>query len=225
MTCDGVRTQPGRAENRHASIPVRLTRSAACGIERRTDRCSNIRDMSVIAIREATDDDLDDVLNVECRAFGGETEAELVRDLLADPSAEPRLSLVASLDGHCVGHILFTTVILVGAPRRVNASILGPLAVMPEAQSQGIGGKLIGEGLRLLGAAGVELVFVLGHPGYYPRFGFEPAGRSGFEAPYPIAEEHADAWMVQALRAGVIGSVAGRVQSADTLSRPELWRE
>jgi predicted N-acetyltransferase YhbS len=72
---------------------------------------------------------------------------------------------------------------------------------------------------------GVELVFVLGHPGYYPRFGFKPAGVLGFEAPYPIPEKHADAWMVRELRAGIIGSVRGKVVCADTLSRPEYWRE
>jgi len=178
-----------------------------------------------MSISETTKHDLDDVLGVERRAFGHDLEADLVRDLLGDPSADPRLSLLASLDGEPVGHILFTSVTLVGAKRAVAAALLAPLAVVPEAHGRGLGRELIEEGLRLLTLSGVDLVFVLGDPGYYGRFGFEPAGRLGLAAPYPIAEEHADAWMAQALRDGVIGSVAGCVACADTLSKPELWRE
>jgi putative acetyltransferase len=176
-------------------------------------------------IREATKDDLNTVLHIERRAFGYDKEAQLVSDLLGAPSAAPKLSLLASMDGSCVGHILFTAVSVRGPESPVTASILAPLAVLPDAQGQGVGGALITEGLRLLKASGVDIVFVLGHPGYYPRHGFQTAGRLGFEAPYPIPEEHADAWMVQALKDGVIGSIAGAVRCADTLDRPEHWRE
>ena len=96
---------------------------------------------------------------------------------------------------------------------------------MPDIQKQGIGGRLIERGLQLLSRSGVDLVFVLGHPEYYPRYGFKPAGHLGFEAPYPIPDEHADAWMVQALRPGVIGSVSGKVICADALNKLEYWRE
>jgi putative acetyltransferase len=68
-------------------------------------------------------------------------------------------------------------------------------------------------------------VFVLGHPEYYPRFGFRPAGALGMDAPYPIPERHADAWMVQALRPGLLGQVRGTVRCADTLNDPRHWRE
>ena len=176
-------------------------------------------------IRAAKGSDLNEVLRVESRAFGQDEESELVRGLLNDPSAAPLLSLLAINDKQAVGHILFTRVGLAGAQEPVSASILAPLAVIPESQRRGVGGKLIEEGLRILSEMGVELVFVLGHPGYYPRFGFKPAGVLGFEAPYPIPEKHADAWMVRELRAGIIGSVRGKVVCADTLSRPEYWRE
>jgi putative acetyltransferase len=69
------------------------------------------------------------------------------------------------------------------------------------------------------------LVFVLGHPDYYPRHGFEPAGPQGLDAPYPIPAAHEDAWMVLALRPGVIGKLRGRVVCADALDKPEYWRE
>ncbi|WP_439346591.1 GNAT family N-acetyltransferase [Vacuolonema iberomarrocanum] len=97
--------------------------------------------------------------------------------------------------------------------------------MVPDFQGQGIGGQLIKRGLQWLSASGTDLVFVLGHPGYYPRYGFQPASPLGFEAPYPIPDKDADAWMVQALRPNVIGTVSGKVVCADVLDRPEYWRE
>ena len=178
-----------------------------------------------MSIREATESDLMDVLSIERRAFGHDEEAELVRCLLDDPSARPILSLIAFDDNRAVGHILFTKAHLANAKDEVSTVILAPLAIVPEAQKKGIGGKLIKRGLKALSRSGVVLVFVLGHPQYYPRHGFEPAWCLGFEAPYPIPDDDADAWMVQALRPEVIGSLCGKVLCADGLNRPEYWRE
>ena len=179
----------------------------------------------LIDIRASKDSDLDDILSVERIAFGRDDEAELVKALLDDPSAKPILSLLAFKNNHAVGHILFTTARLIGPRNNPSIVILAPLAVVPDAQNQGIGGRLIKTGLRQLSKSGVDLVFVLGHPRYYSRHGFSPAGRLGFEAPHPIPDEHADAWMVQALRARVIDSVSGKVICSDELGRPEHWRE
>ncbi len=176
-------------------------------------------------IREASDSDLNDVLSVERLAFGHDDEAELVRNLGSDPSAKPILSLLAFQDNVAVGHILFTTAHLTNNQKTTAIALLAPLAVVPDAQRQGIGGKLIERGLQLLSRSGVDLVFVLGYPEYYSRHGFKPAGCLGFEAPYPIAHEHADAWMVQALRPEIIGTVRGKVVCADALNKPEYWRE
>ena len=123
-------------------------------------------------------------------------EAELVRVLLVDPSAKPFLSLLTFKD-KAVGHILFTTARVTKTQDTALISILAPLAILPDFQKQGIGGRLIERGLKLLSKSGIDLVFVLGHPEYYPRYGFKPAGYLGFEAPYSIPDEHADAWMVQ----------------------------
>ncbi len=174
-------------------------------------------------ISEASAAELDEVLSVEREAFGEDDEADLVRNLLNDPSARPLLSLVAQDGDRIVGHILFTAARLEGASRDVSVAILAPLAVVPEAQRRGIGGNLIEHGINRLGESGVELVFVLGHPEYYPRHGFEPASRLGLAAPYPISLE--DAWMVRALRPGVIGAVQGAIVCADAMSKPEYWRE
>lgn len=176
-------------------------------------------------IREAKDSDIDDVLFVERLAFGHDHEAKLVRDLLGDPSANPILSLLAWKDDRAVGHILFTKAHLANNQQTASIAILAPLAIVPDSQNQGIGGKLIQKGLELLSKSGVDLVFVLGHPGYYRRHGFKPASCLGLEASYPIPDQHIDAWMVHALRPGVIGSVCGKVICADALNKPEYWRE
>lgn len=168
--------------------------------------------------------DLDDVLLVERAAFGRDEEAALVRDLLGDPSARPLLSLLAREDDRAVGHILFTSVRLTEAPQAVGA-LLAPLAVVPDAQRRGVGRRLVERGLHLLAASGVDLVFVLGSPDYYPRFGFEPAGRRGLAAPFPIPPEDEDAWMVLRLRDDATGAIRGTVVCADALGKPEYWRE
>ena len=178
-------------------------------------------------IRSTEDDDLPVILGLVASAFGeaeGPEVAELVKDLLADRTAQPTLSLAAIADGEIVGYLLFSRVRIEGGTA-VPAAILAPLAVRPDRQQQGIGGQLIREGLRRLQDAGTDLVFVLGHPGYYPRYGFAPAGVRGFEASYPIPEKNADAWMVQELRPGVIGRVSGKVRCAKMLDKPEYWRE
>ncbi|MCB9948269.1 MAG: N-acetyltransferase [Rhodospirillaceae bacterium] len=181
--------------------------------------------MTTPQVREAADDDLDRVLAVHRQAFGQETEAGLVRDLLADPSAAPRLSLLATDGGRPVGHILFTAVTVAGAHPPVAAAILAPLAVVPGAQGRGIGRRLVEDGLRRLAASGTDLVFVLGDPQYYGRFGFEPASPRGLAAPYPLPEAYAEAWLVRRPGPGAIGTATGRVDCAEMLRRPELWQE
>ena len=175
-------------------------------------------------IREAKNAELSDVLYVEGQAFGNEKEAALVRALLNDHTAKPTLSLMAFVDNKAVGHILFSKLRIFGSDRD-DIRLLAPLAVIPDYQKQGVGGALISEGLTYLKRDGVSLVFVLGHPGYYPRHGFTPAGRFGFAAPYPIPEKDAGAWMVQELKVGVLGSIGGNVVCAEALDRPEYWRE
>ncbi|MCD4804753.1 MAG: N-acetyltransferase [Desulfobacterales bacterium] len=161
---------------------------------------------------------------VQRAAFGSDEEANLVRDLLGDDSAKPIVSLLAFQGNRAVGHILFTKARL-ESKALLSISILAPLAVVPDAQKQGIGGELIEYGLQVLLESGVDLVFVLGHPKYYPRYGFKPAGNLGFDAPYPIPDKNADAWMVRVLRPEVIDTFSGKVICADKMNNPKYWRE
>lgn len=162
-------------------------------------------------------------LHIERMSFGQEDEAALVAALIDDASAQPHWSLLAVWPSGPVGHALFTTVTVGERTSSPRAAILAPLAVLPEAQRQGIGGALIEEGARRLAAAGVSLLFVLGHPGYYTRHGFVPATPHGLHAPYPI--EPQEAWMVRPLAAGALGTVSGQVSCAAALDQPEYWRE
>lgn len=179
-------------------------------------------------IRHFTESDRKEILHIHTLAFGeeqGPVIADLVEGLLDDKTAVPILSLVAVIEGTLVGHILFTKATITQTTVPVSAHILAPLAVLPEAQQKGVGCALINEGLKRLKDSGVELVFVLGHPGYYPRCGFVPAGALGFEAPYPIPEEHAAAWMMQELNGNAVGRIRGTVQCSEVLNQPQHWRE
>ena len=179
-------------------------------------------------IRNSYKSDRLEIEKVHTTAFGkdkGTEIAELVNGLFDDKTAEPILSLVAVKNKKIIGHVLFTKVNIAHTPVSVSARILAPLAILPEVQAKGVGGLLIKEGLDRLKKADVELVFVLGHPDYYPRSGFTPAGELGFEAPYHIPDEHAGAWMLIELSSGTIGNVKGTVECSDVLNQPQHWRE
>jgi putative acetyltransferase len=174
-------------------------------------------------LREATPADRTAVLEVHKLAFGRDEESLLVDGLLADPSAQPTLSVVAEDRGRIVGHVLFTSVKLVGPEDPPAASILAPLAVVPSAQRSGVGRRLIEAGCELLSQRRVGLLFVLGDPNYYTRRGFTSAMPHGLRAPYDI--EPQAAWMVRALAGHALGNIQATVRCADALAPEKYWRE
>ena len=103
------------------------------------------------------------------------------------------------------------------------ALILAPLAVLPAFQRQGVGQALIEHGASTLTATGVQLLLVLGEPASYTRCGFVSPHPYALRAPYPIVPEQP--WMVRPLSADVVDSVTGVVRCADSLTKPEYWRE
>ena len=176
-------------------------------------------------IREATAAEFDAVMEVEKEAFGYDKEAQLVAQLLGDPTAQPIVSLLAFDGDEPIGHVLFTRAYFDEQGDSPLMHILAPLAVKPAYQRQGIGGMLIKEGLRALQAMGSELVFVLGHEEYYPRHGFAPyAARRGYLPPYPMPTENEVYWMVQPIGRLGYGVGTGTVRCCDELNRPEHWR-
>jgi putative acetyltransferase len=173
-------------------------------------------------IRESDGSDYEKIMEINRAAFRSDEEAKLVSDLFQDQTAMPLLSLVAILNNKAVGHILFTKCRL--EPKaNVSAVILAPLSVLPAHQRTGLGGSLIRSGLKILENRGIDLVFVLGHPSYYPRFGFKPAKPLGFDPPYPRDDSRMNAWMVLELRSCIIKNTSGKVVCADQLNKPEYW--
>jgi putative acetyltransferase len=138
-------------------------------------------------------------------AFGRAVEADLLDALREDGDLVPELSLVAVEDDVVVGHVAFSrTTVADGTP----VLLLGPIGVRPEHQRRGIGDALIREGLERAAATDAAFVVLLGHPSYYPRFGFEPAASFGLRAPVPVPPQ---AWMACPLPGrprGVAGVVA-----------------
>ena len=118
--------------------------------------------------------DASDIREVETRAFGFSKETDLVASLLEDESARPALSLLARYEGKAVGHILFTRATFKGEMDSPLMHILAPLAVIPEYQGMGVGGRLIRTGIEHLRLMGCQTVFVLGHATYYPDMGSNP---------------------------------------------------
>jgi len=179
-----------------------------------------------VQVRETNTNDFNDIMTVEKQAFGYDKEAKLVADLLADKSAEPIVSLLAFHKEEAIGHILFTRAYFDNEEVQPMMHILAPLAVKPEYQRQGIGGMLIQAGIEKLRTMGSNLVFVLGHKEYYPKYGFTPNALSlGYPAPYPILEEYNDYWMVRAISPKGFEVGKGKIRCSDELNKPEHWRD
>ena len=135
-----------------------------------------------MTISEETEADFLVIAALTRTAFGGEYEVELIQKLRAAGLAI--VSLVAIEEGSIVGHILFSELAVELNGRTVKSAALAPMAVLPERQRQGIGSKLVETGLRVLRNRGYEAVIVLGHPDYYPRFGFLPSLTACLVAPF-----------------------------------------
>jgi predicted N-acetyltransferase YhbS len=140
-----------------------------------------------IVIRPEQAEDAAQIYQVNKLAFKGEFESRLVEKLRRGSDFIPSLSLVALLNGQVVGHILFSKICIVGrAGTREETLALAPVAVLPQVQRKGIGGRLIRKGLAEAQRLGFRSVVVVGHEHYYPRFGFRPAEQWHIEAPFEV---------------------------------------
>src|SRR5688572_1456955 len=135
--------------------------------------------MTQLIIRPETIDDISAIHALNATAFARDgvpgLEAKLVDALRVRKAVT--LSWVAVEEGAIVGHVLYSPVTFAWSDASFEAVVLGPVVVLPEYQKRGIGSPLIEESLEALRGEGHPAVFLVGHPTYYPRFGFVPAAR------------------------------------------------
>lgn len=152
-------------------------------------------------IREERSSDIEAIREVNRLAFGQETEGNIVDALRSSDAL--LLSLVATQNDRVVGHAAYSPATIEG---RINGAALGPMAVLPDYQRQGIGRRLIESGNRMLEADGCPFIVVLGHPEYYPRFGFKPASAQGISCEWEAPDE---AFMLLVLDDNAMQDVSG----------------
>lgn len=162
-----------------------------------------------IIIREERPEDIVAIGDLNDRAFGQEREGHLVDALRSHGGIS--LSLVATLNGRVVGHVLYSPA-TIGA---VAGVALGPMGVLPEHQRQGIGSKLIESGKRIVRGSGCPFIIVLGHANYYPRFGFRPASTHGVMCDWDVPD---DVFMLLVLDDQKMEGVSGLAKYRD-----EFW--
>lgn len=172
--------------------------------------------LSKLQIRESGPDDSAAIESLYPEAFPDEDLLPVVRDLLNDTGVVT--SFVATIDTRFVGHVIFTRCGVVG--NSANVSLLGPLAIAPAWQRQGIGSVVVQTGLRRLAESGVSLVLVLGDPAYYGRLGFLP--EFAVEPPYRLPPEWDGAWQSHFLSQPATPCV-GKLSVPPQWRQPLLW--
>jgi putative acetyltransferase len=160
-----------------------------------------------LIIRCEETQDQDAVRSINESAFERTDEADLIDGLRRE--AAVLLSLVAETENQLVAHVLFSRMWIDHAAGSIAAVALAPIAVLPSYQRKGIGAKLIENGVARLRRSGERIVFVLGHPDYYARFGFSTETTCGVEAPFP---RHA--FMAVELGAEPMDGICGKVRYA-----------
>jgi putative acetyltransferase len=158
----------------------------------------------MVTVRYESDEDVQAIYQVNLAAFARTAEADLVQALRK--TAEPFFSFVAEYDHEVVGHVAFSPVTIGGVHRGLG---LAPMAVKPFIQRRGVGAALINASLQSLREKQCAWVVVLGHPSYYPRFGFRPAHEHGIACEYRMLPE---AFMALELVPNALEKITGVVR-------------
>ncbi len=163
----------------------------------------------MIIIRHETPSDIAAIQAVNKQAFDGrEAEPGLVDAIRKSENFIPEFSLIAEENGRILGHILFSRIHIETENGQVPALALAPMAVLPGYQKQGIGSQLVKRGLDECKRLRHAIVIVLGHPAYYPRFGFSASSAKALDCPFG---DWGEVWMALALIPGALQGVRGKV--------------
>ncbi len=165
-------------------------------------------------IRPERIEDIQKIRSINLEAFDTEAEADLVEALRN--SGIPLISLVAEQDGELVGHILFSPTALEEGSSSISIAGLAPMAVLPACQNKGIGSMLVEAGMVYCKNAGYAAVVVLGHPDYYPRFGFVPSISYGITSEYDVPPE---VFMAKELQEGTLTNCNGIVKYHEAFNK------
>ncbi len=163
----------------------------------------------MIEIRKEESRDHEAIHQLNLIAFDNGPEAVLVDTLRA--SCEEYVSFVAVEDGSVIGHILFTPATVEGCS--AVGMGLAPMSVVPSLQRKGLGSRLVRYGLEYLRNAGCPFVIVLGHPEYYPRFGFEPCSKYHLRSQWEGVPD--DAFLIVVFESGVLPKTGGIARYRD----------
>ena len=165
----------------------------------------------VVTVRQENLDEIAAVHAVNESAFGQPTEARIVDSIRA--ACPDVVSLVAVDGDKVVGHIFFSPVIVRGSNGIIQGMGLAPMAVLPERQRQGIGSMLVKAGIKAMRERNCPFIIVLGHPEYYPRFGFAPASHHGLSCQWDEVPD--EAFMVLILDEAAMAGVSGTARYRD----------
>jgi predicted N-acetyltransferase YhbS len=182
-------------------------------LSKRKIRKGRVFNMEIL-IRQEAGADFDSVYEVVKEAFlnaeyTNHDEQNLVVRLRNSVAFVPALSLVAVVNDKIAGHILFTKIKIKGDEKEYLSLALAIISVLPDMQGKGIGEKLILERHKIALELGFNSVIVLGHPGYYPRFGYVPASYFGIMAPFDVPDE---VFMANELAANALSDTKGVVE-------------
>jgi len=160
--------------------------------------------MNEVNIRSERQNDYEQITEVNNLAFNQPNEGLMISALRKNNKFIPELSLVAEIDSKVVGHILFFPLNIISGEKSYEVLSLAPMAVLSEYQKKGIGKNLVTEGLKKAKEV------VLGHPTYYPKFGFEPASKWNIKL--PIDDVPDEASMAIELEEGFLEDKAGVIE-------------
>lgn len=162
-----------------------------------------------VSIRYERKNDYDQIKKINDLAFNQKNEGEMIEALRKKSDYNYLLSLVAEIKDKIVGHILFYPIKIKKNKEKFTVLSLGPIAVHPEYQNKGIGSKLIKRGLKIAKRLDFRVVIVVGHPKYYPRFGFTPAKNWGIKLPFDVPD---DVFLALELKENALKNCSGIVE-------------